>query len=303
MSLTSLRFLLLVILCASPLAVRGEEVLSYVFDRAVSDNDVRHEYFWRVIHEALEVTRPEYGDYNLKSSRLTHEQHRMQALEHGLSDINLTIAPYRPELDGRLIVVHIPVDRGMLGYRVLLIRKAEQERFDKIKKGEDLRGLHFGSLESWVAGQILRRADLEVVDGTSYEGLFRMLAGKRFDALDRGAVEIVPEYEHYGAELPDIAIEQHVALHYPMGDYLWFTNTDEGRRRAERLELGLNRMIANGSLQKMFDEEFGDALRRLDFVHRRIIELPDPFADPQSSLVNPSFWYRPGDSGKPLSSR
>jgi len=267
--------------------------MSFIYDKGESGRDVRHEYFWRVAHEALEETRAEYGDYVLKSSRLSRESRRMYVLEHDLGDINFTIAPYQPDLEGKLIMVHIPADRGLMGYRVMMIRRAAQERFDRISTAADLHSLRFGLMESWVAAQVLQSNGLDVVGGSSYEGLFRMLAGSRFDALDRSAAEIVPEYDSHAADLPDIAIEKHVLLHYPMADYFWFTDTKDGRRRAERIELGLRRMVANGALKRIFDERFGPALKRLDLRSRHVVELSNPLADTRPALANPALWYRP----------
>jgi hypothetical protein len=133
-----------------------------------------------------------------------------------------------------------------------------------------------------------------VVPGTSYEGLFKMLEAGRFDALSRSASEVIQELELRGKDLPGVVIEKHLLLHYPMPAYFWFPNTEDGRRRAERVRIGLTEMIGDGTLQSLFDEEFAPLIKRLDLDHRVVIELSNPLLGDNDPLGDASLWYRPG---------
>lgn len=286
-------FALVVMFGAAP-PVRAEPAMTFVYPRDEGDVDLRNQYFWRVLRAALEHTRDRWGDYTLKPSIAMLERRRLYVLQHKEGGINVSLFPAQEGLEDKLVPVRIPVDRGLLGYRVMLIRESEQPRFDAVRSLDDLKQFTFAHMSWWEDVAVLKAAGLKVVSGTSYEGLFKMLNAGRFDAFNRSASEIVQEYTVRQKDLPQVAIEKHLLLHYPMPDYFWFSNTVEGRKRAERVGTGLREMIADGSLQALFDEEFGPLIKRLDLDHRLVIELPNPLLGEGEPLGDAALWYRPG---------
>lgn len=276
-------------------SVRSEPVMTYIYHRdEEGDIDSRNQYLWRVLRAALERTRDRYGDYALEASVAMHEKRRIYVLEHNEAGINVSLFPAQKGLDDSLVPVRIPVDRGMLGYRVLLIREADQPAFDKVRSVEDLRQFTFGLLGFWEDVPIMKEAGLKVVTGTSYDGLFKMLGAGRFDAFSRSSGEILQEYSLREKDMPGVAIEKHLVLHYPMPAYFWFPNSEDGRKRAERIRLGLAEMIKDGSFQALFDQEFGPLIKRLDLDHRVVLELSNPLLGDGDPLGDASLWYHPG---------
>jgi ABC-type amino acid transport substrate-binding protein len=218
---------------------------------------------------------------------------RAYAVEHGIDGITVGLFTDNPEREKEMVPVRIPVDRGLTGYRVLLIHAADQQRFSAVTGVADLEKFRVGLLPWWDDAAVLKRANVPLVPGGTYDGLFQMLAAHRFDALSRSAREILPEYEHRKEGLPDLAIEKHLLLHYPMPVYFWFRDDEQGRRRAERVRTGLAEMVADGTLKKMFDAEFGPGLAKLDLGHRLVLELTNPLLDGDSVPEDPKLWYRP----------
>lgn len=272
--------------CADP-------VMTYIYHRDEGDIDIRNQYLWRLLRGALERTRDRWGDYVLEPSIAMHEKRRIYVLEHNEAGINVSLFPAQKGLSDKLAAVKIPVDRGMLGYRVLLIRESEQPLFDKVHSVEDLKQFTFGLLSGWEDVAILKQAELKVVSGTSYEGLFRMLSAGRFNAFNRSSSEVLQEYSLREKDLPGVAIEKHLLLHYPMPAYFWFPNTEDGRRRADRVRTGLTEMIRDGSFQALFDQEFGSIIKQLDLDHRLVLELPNPLLGEGDPLDDASLWYHP----------
>ncbi len=276
-------------------AAADESAMPYIYHRDESDDiDRRNQYLWRVLRGALEHTRPAWGDYVLEPSVAMHQKRRIYVLENNEAGINVSLFPAQRGLDEKLVPVRIPIDRGMLGYRVLLIREADQPAFSRIKSLADLKSFRFGLLEWWEDVAVMENAGMNVVPGTSYEGLFKMLGAGRFDALSRSSSEVIQEFELRRKDLPGVVIEKHLLLHYPMPAYFWFPNTEDGRRRADRVREGLTQMLHDGSLQTLFDEEFGPLIKRLDMDHRLVIELANPLLGDDDPLDDPALWYRPG---------
>lgn len=272
----------------------ADPVMTYVYHRdEEGDIDIRNQYLWRVLRGALEKTRDRWGDYVLEPSIAMHEKRRIYVLEHNEAGINVSLFPAQKGLDKTLVPVRIPVDRGMLGYRILLIREIEQPLFDKVHTVEDLKQFTFGLLSFWEDVPILKESGLKVVSGTSYEGLFKMLSAGRFDAFNRSSSEVLQEFALRRKDLPGVAIEKHLVLHYPMPAYFWFPNTEDGRKRAERVRVGLTEMIKDGSFQILFDQEFSPLIKQLDIDHRLVLELPNPLLGEGEPLDDASLWYHP----------
>lgn len=284
------------------LAQRGTQaqadrpVTSFIFQRDVGDvND----YAWKVLREALDRTVDKYGPYSLKPSPAISGRPRPVALANHELGINVNVFPDSPAVGEGVIPVPIPVDRGMLGYRVLLIREADQGMFDAVGSLDQLKALRFGSLTPWVDADIMRDAGLTVVTGYSYDGLFRMLMSSRFDGLNRSVTEIQQEYARLKGQMPGLAIERGLLLHYPIPSYFWVANSSEGRHMAERIHAGLMSMVDDGTLEARFNAEFGQLIAQLDLAHRRVIELPNRTLLAKAPLDDPRLWYRPVAFGGP----
>lgn len=284
-------FLALVLILAGGAAGAAPE--SFVYNRNQAELDGIDHYVWKVLETALRRTRKSYGEYRLSSIPAMPTQRRAYALEHGAEGVTVALFSDNPEREKNLVPVRIPVDLGLSGYRLLLIHAADQPRFSAVTGLPDLEKFHFGLLPWWDDAVVMKRADVPTVAGVSYDGLFQMLAAHRFDALTRSAREVLPEYEHRKSGLADLAIERHLVLHYPMPVYFWFRDDEQGRRRAARVKAGLEGMVADGTLKRMFDAEFGPRLAKLGLAHRRVIELPNPLLDASLVPSDPELWYHP----------
>ena len=292
------RWVLLVVMILASGAARaveepGRQAMSFTYNRNQSGIAGVDRYVWQVLDLALQRTRGEYGDYRLDSVMSMPTDRRVYALAHGLEGVTVCLFTDNPDREKLLVPVRIPVDRGLLGYRVLLIPAEQQARFAAVSSLADLASVRFGLLPWWDDATVMRRAGFEVVPGDNYKGLFQMLAARRFDALSRGAREVLPEYDLLKSAMPDLVVERHLALHYPMPTYFWFRDDDAGRRRAARVKAGLQRMVADGTLKRLFDQEYGSALAQLDLAHRLILELPNPLLDGAEIPRDPEFWFRP----------
>ena len=279
------------ILAAS--AAVAAEPMANIYHRDEPDIDLRNNYVWRVMRTALDRTVPAYGPYVMGPATTMKEARRIWTLEHDTGAITLSLFPARADLEGKLIAVRIPVDLGLLGYRVLLIRDGDQPRFDKIASLADLSAISFGLVQDWDDVAIMQNAGLTVIKGGAFDGIFKMVSAGRADAFSRGVSEVLPELDRRRGELSNLRIEQHLLLHYPLPHYFFFPKTARGRRNAERLRAGLESMVADGTLRAMFEAEFGAAIAQLDVAHRKVIELSNPLLAPDEPFGDQLLWYHP----------
>jgi ABC-type amino acid transport substrate-binding protein len=285
--------ILALLLCLSAGSAAADDSMRYIYHRDPGSDDSRNAYAWRVLQAALDHTIAGHGAYLLGPGSITDERPNATSLLQGDGGITVSVFTARTGYEGKLIPVRIPIDRGILGYRLLLIHQADQAKFAGIRKLDDLKSLTFGGLVSWADVAIMRHAGLTVVTGPSFDGLFKMLAVRRFDVLSRGASEIGHDLDERRTELPDIVVERSLVLHYPLPVYFWFRDDREGKVLAQRVDLGLRQMVADGSLDALFHQEFDPILGPLDLAHRHVIDLDNPLLSAEEPLRDRALWYVP----------
>ncbi|WP_342119324.1 substrate-binding periplasmic protein [Pseudoduganella sp. OTU4001] len=252
-----------------PLLARPAPELAVVYPGPRSDNDKRAGYYHRLLRMALEQSG---ARFTLRANPMPMVGARVVQEMTGGQGINITWLPTSRELERLLIPVRVPLDKGILGWRVFLIRKDDQARFSAIRSLDQLRKLSAGLQRDWLDTEIMRANGMNVTTSPTYEGLFQMLAAGRFDYFPRGIGEIWREAELY-KEL-GLVVEQRLALHYPFPNY-FFVSPGEPQLAAA-LSRGLEVLERNGSMARLFDEYNGDSIRRAQTDARRVFELKMP---------------------------
>lgn len=196
-----------------------------------------------------------------------------------------------PEYESSLRPVRVPLYRGLLGYRVLMIRKNEQHRFDHIHQFEDLHSISIGQGRFWSDTQILEANGLHITKALKYGSLFHMLDGGRFDAFPRGIQEPWQEIQ----KRPDLAldVEKNVLLIYRMPYYLFVNKNNV--ELANDLESGLVSAINDGSFNAYFfsNPTVTDVIEKSNLKNRRFFYLVNPFLSPETPLDREEFWLDP----------
>lgn len=187
--------------------------------------------------------------------------------------------------------VFIPLFRGLLGYRVMLIRKGEQHRFNSIKTFDDLFSIKLGQGRYWTDTEIMEANGLKIIQTRSYDGLFHMLDGGRFDAFPRGIQEPWAEI----ASRPDLslAVEENLILVYRMPFYLFFTKNNDSL--AQKVETGLLKALNDGAYERYFlnDPTVKEAMAKVDLKNRTYIHLNNPLLSDKTPVDNEKFWLNP----------
>ena len=260
----------------------------------------------RAPEEAPEPTRVTYpsppqpgdhrGDYYVDLLRLalTKSSGRFQVV--GLTDpsmasrafvrlarhegVDVIWAPTTRQFEHDFRAVRVPLDKGLLGWRLLLVNRADTARFADVHSMAQLRALRAGLAAEWSDTQVLRDNGLPVVTASLYDNLFPMLAAQRFDYFPRGAAEIIDEARAH----PEFVVEPHLVLHYPTCTYFFVAR--DNAPLAQQIELGLHRAMQDGSFEKLFDFYNGSAVREANLGQRRVFELRNT-VEPQTCVVPP----------------
>jgi hypothetical protein len=253
------------------------------FPRPEFEGDRRSEYALQLLKLALSKVGPEY---RVEFAELPMNQDRaVLELEAGRV-IDVAPLPSSAEREARLLAVRIPINKGVLGLRLGLVRKGDAALLADVKTLDDLKQVRLAQGQGWPDVEILRANGLSVIAAPSYEGLFKMLVGNRFDYFPRSALEI---WDEQARNADTMEIDPHIALHYYYDAYYMLNRANT--RLAEIIRQGLEKAIADGSADRLFDQYYGERMRQANLDKRVIIELKNPLLTPGTPLDRPELWY------------
>lgn len=268
-----------------------------IYPRSESSADTQYLYDYELLRQALEATVASHGPYELRQSAAAMNQARAgDEIAAGSGLVNVFARSTTIEHEQRLLPIRIPIDKGLISYRVFLIRRDMQPRFAAVESLDDLRRYSVGSFPTWADTKILREGGFKVVTGDSYEGLFRMLVARRFDFFSRSADEAYREHEERGALLPDMQVEENLLLHFPTTRLFFVQRSDNGHKLASRIEAGLNRMIKDGSFDAHFLKYKGPLIERAHLKTRKTFRIDNPFLSQETQATRktrPEIWFDP----------
>ena len=201
-------------------------------------------------------------------------------------DVLWTMTSVEREQQGR--PVRVPIFKGLYGWRLLLASPEVAERMRDVRTLDQLRQFSMVQGLEWPDTGILQANGLKVVISPSYDAMFKQLRLGRADAFPRSVEEIWWELDRYGQGL---TVVPNLCLHYPAAIY-YFVAPDEAELAAA-IELGLQRLRANGSFDRLFTQYLGEDLARARLEARHVIELRNPLLPPQTPLDKPELWVRP----------
>jgi len=254
------------------------------FPRAEFEGDRRFEYATQLLKLALSKMGPEYR-VELADVPMNQERQILE-LEVGRA-IDVAPMPSSAQREARLLAVYIPINRGVLGWRLGLIRKGDAARLADVNTLDDLKRVRIAQGMFWPDTDILRANGIPVITGPTYEGLFKMIAGSRFDYFPRSVMEI---WNEQASNADALEVEPRIALHYPY--YASYFMLNKGNTRlAEIIRQGLEKALADGSADRLFDQHHGESLRRAQLDKRVIIELNNPLVTPATPVNRPELWY------------
>lgn len=274
--------LLLASLLTPPLLADNSGTLRY--PRRADGDEFRSAYALAQLQLALDKAG---SPLRLEPSHYSMEQERaLVNLEHN-DRLDIAWSMTSIEREQRLLAVRIPLDKGLFGWRLALLPKNRAQLLKEVRSLEDLRQFSAGQGHDWPDSDILRGHGLPVRVSSNYGSLFRMLQAQRFDYFPRSVIEIWDELEHPRAK--QLVVDPHVLLHYPTAMYFFFS-----RKRpelAETVRIGMEKAIADGSFERLFQQHFAASLQRAQLDQRQLIELHNPLLPAATPLQRRELWF------------
>jgi len=250
-----------------------------------SRTDTRNQYPIRLLETALQKAG---GQYRAEETPLRMQQGRAKSLlQHG-QGIDVVWAMTSIETEANLLPIRIPIFKGLISWRLLLINQRHAEKFKQITSAHALKRMVAGQGHDWPDTPILRANGFRVHGSSDYLSLFQMLKQNRIDFFPRSIVEIWAEAETHRQD--GIIVEPAILLRYPSAFY-FFVNKNNTKLAAE-LTAGLEMMIQDGTFDRLFHEYHDEAISKAALKTRTVFELDNPILPPETPLGRDVLWFR-----------
>ncbi len=253
------------------------------YPRPLPGHEQRNSYIMALLQLTLDKAD---SHLRLQPSRHHMEQRRaLRELQLGRS-VDVVWAMTSREREAELLPIRIPLDKGLLGWRLALVKKQARTPLGAIHDRQALHRLRAGQGHDWPDSQILAHNGLPVITSASYPSLFRMLEAGRFEYFPRSLLEIWDEAAQ--PQNARLEVDRHLLLVYPTASY--FFVSPGNTRLAGELQRGLEQALADGSFDRLFFAHYGDALQRARLSERQLIELDNPLLPPDTPLQRAELW-------------
>lgn len=263
--------------------------LTIRYPNSQSENDDRMSYPVQLLELAFsKISSP----YTLKPNDTPTTQSRALKLLESDSQMDVVWTMTNIERENNFLPVRIPILKGLIGWRIFIIKTHNQAIFDEINSLKQLKKWVAGQGLDWPDTQIMKINGLRVESSTSYEGLFDMLQKQRFEYFPRSVIEIWQELDSH-PQL-DLSAEQQLLLHYPTAMYYFVKKGNVALAR--NIERGLELAIADGSFDQLFTQFNQAFIKKARLEERKILQLSNPTLPPLTPLNKPHLWFKIQDS-------
>lgn len=247
--------------------------------------DARGSYPIALLHLAIEKSGTEY---QLVPSGQVMTQHRTLRQLGSKSGLDVVWTMTSPEREKELRPIRVPIDRGLIGWRLLLIHNDNEQKIQQLdekqlKTSPSIQG------SDWPDYPILKANHFRVLGSGDFDSMFKMLQAKRIDYFPRSITEIWPELQQKAGM--SLTVAPKWVLHYPAA--LYFFVQKDNIELANAIEIGLLRAIEDGSMQQLFLQHFSSAIQQAELKSRTVIQLNNPLLPTETPVQNKALWFDP----------
>ncbi len=251
--------------------------------------DKRYDYRIALLSLAMEKTLESHGAYELVPFNEEVTQGRGLNMMKKNKNVNVAFLASNSERERDFQSVKIPILRGILGYRVFLIKDINESKFSNIKSLQELKKKAVAGFGShWADMAILTSNEIPVIGSVRYETLFSMLSKERFDYFPRGINEAWLEIENKKDKYPRLIVEPSMALYYPYPVYFYVNKYNTSL--AERITKGLKIALEDGSFKTLFLQYHKALIDHAQLQSRRFFVLDNPNLTPATPHPDTSWW-------------
>lgn len=238
----------------------------------ISDSPTLHRYYHELLDTALKADGHEPV---LISSELPHLRAKSY-MDFGRLSIHWMVES--EQRNKKYISIDVGLTSGLIGRRVLFIKKGEQALYDKVQNLQDFRDLNLigGFGQKWFDVKVWQANNLSYIEHSgNWKSIFKMVpVGHVYDYFSRGLNEILAEAEQH----PDLAIEENLVLIYQR-DFIFYLSKEgvnAGAKYKTVIEQALKKAKANGLIERLVEKHWAKDFKVLNYEARTKIYLNTP---------------------------
>jgi hypothetical protein len=203
-------------------------------------------------------------------------------------EINIVWGMTSPQREKDLLPIRIPIFKGLIGWRLLLIRQDMAERFEYIQKLEHFIKLAPLQGRDWPDTKILQYNGFDVVTERTSSALLKMLSNAQGDFFPRSIIEVWEELANNDA-VNQIQVQPTLGIHYPSAIY-FFVNK-KSVPLANLIEKGLEKAIENGKFEALFVKYYKANIDKSQIEKRTFYQLDNTFLPEKTPLDRNELWF------------
>lgn len=258
-----------------------------------SEQDASHSYFSELLQLALDKTQTIYGQAVVQPVSFVLEQGRAEKALGSGQHIDVYWMGTSLKREQQLTPIRIPLLKGLLGYRGLIIRESDRSSFThktnwlSLTRSTICQGMH------WPDSDILEHSGFRVIRSARFKSMFAMLENNRCDMFPRGIHEGPAEVSANRQTSSKLGWFDKYLIYYPFPMY-FFTQKDN-LILASRITQGLEMMISDGSFTLFMQQH--PVSRHLfplsQWTHRVMLDLINPDLPLYTDITNKRYWVVP----------
>lgn len=261
--------------------------------RPQSAEDASFLYFSQLLQQALDQTNQQHGKAVVMQSAVVMEQGRAEKNLAESEYIDVYWMGTNRKREQTLRAIRIPLLKGLLGYRGMIIRQRDESTFRTLQDWSRLKTMPLCQGMHWPDSDILEQAGFKVVRVVRYEAMFSMLENQRCHFFPRGVHEGPSEVKARDQEQNTVTWFDQNLIYYPFPMYFFTSRNNPAL--ALRIEEGLKRMIETGAFDTyMAQHPVTRHLFPLDqWPDRVALQLDNPELPEDTNITDSRYWLVP----------
>ncbi|MDN4503002.1 amino acid ABC transporter substrate-binding protein [Alteromonadaceae bacterium BrNp21-10] len=252
-------------------------------------------YFNQLLKLALEYSGEDYQLVSMPMPTIPEER-SMKLIQEDYYNIHwMGTTANREKL---LLPIYIPLDKGLLGWRLMLVHQDNKDTFANITSTQQIKKLTAGLGHHWPDTRVFYENKFKVFTATTTTGLQKMLNLKRIDYFPRSILEIWQE--HGTIDYPALTIDPNIVITYPAAIYFFVAKGNLALH--DCIKKGLEVALANGSFDKLFQQNFADVILLANLNQRRRFNITNSLITDPDYLKRKELWFSPSTAHDALPS-
>ncbi|BDX07017.1 hypothetical protein [Planctobacterium marinum] len=197
--------------------------------------------------------------------------------------LDIVVSAVSEDREDRYLPIYVPLDRGLLGFRLCMVEPMYVERFSKVKSVTDFarQSLRLTLVKAWPDVSIMRHNQIPLHTTVHYNEAIEALQTNKAHCFSRSVIEIDDELKVN----PQLLIEPHIALIYPLADII-YVNPNLPKLH-QTLTIGLELAIEDNSYFEMAEKYYAEILTNHGFYSRKLLIMQNPnVTDPALEAIN-----------------